>query len=269
MKRLITIFPICLLLVLVVQPAAAEFGSIELKETGVAPYKIITIYATNWPNGIGVYAGIYRFAYHDNQTPWNDISTWGFCIDLAQYSPSDYVTYVADDLENAPAPKNTFGSPMGANKADAIRALWGQDFSQVLTGTASQQAVKAAAFQVAVWEIIYENFPSSPSDWWDVTSKGTVNTNPGNGVSGFKMTGNSDVATQATQWLNGLDLTVTGTKESDLKALTNHDATYYYQDYAVQVPSAGTNVNPVPGPAGVVLGLCGLGLVGWFRKRFV
>jgi hypothetical protein len=68
-----------------------------------------------------------------------------FCVELTQnvYFDHNY-TYTVVDAENA-------GSPvLGATRANLIRELWGLHAADALTSAG------AAAFQLAVWEIVYD-----------------------------------------------------------------------------------------------------------------
>jgi hypothetical protein len=106
--------------------------------------------------------------------------------------------------------------------------LWGRFFDPAWLGDGpftGQENSDAGAFAAAIWEIIYEDFPTSSSDAWDVTIDGTT------GPGGFWATGVD--ATTANAWLATLD----GTGPmADLRAFTN----CCKQDYIVEVPEPAT-----------------------------
>jgi hypothetical protein len=194
----------------------------------VNPGEVVTI--TSGGKSETGWAGIYNFTNASGYTTGN---IQGFCIDIAQaiYSGTT-VTFNVDSLANAPVP----GPAMGAKKADLVRELWGRDYA--LIGTDN---VKAAAFQIDIWEIINE-------------TSSTLDIRHGNFfVSGV----NSATLDQAQTWLN--QLTGTGPKADNLIALTS--ATY--QDYVVYA---------TPAPPSLVLGGVGalsllLPLCWRYRKR--
>jgi hypothetical protein len=101
----------------------------------------------------------------------------------------------------------------------------------------------AGAFAAAVWEIVYEDVPTSPAHW-DVTTDGTY------GNKGFKASGlNSQLANNWLHSLNG-----TGPM-ADLRALSYCGG----QDFIVSFG------NIVPEPATVAL--AAMGLVFIVRKK--
>lgn len=134
-----------------------------------------------------------------------------FCIELNQnISTGNSYTYNVINLADAPNP----GLPvpgvngMGAAKASDIKKLWAAYRSSVVGATT------AAAFQVAVWEIVYET-----------TSTYSVS----NGSGNFYLTNAAGVVAQANTWLSSLGSL---TAEANLAALSNDD----YQDQVVAVP---------------------------------
>lgn len=158
-----------------------------------------------------------------------------FCIELTQLiATGDIVSFSIASVQSAPIP----GSGMGTAKADLIRELWGRFHASIFThfdpGTA------ANAFQIAIWEIIYEN-------------TGVLNVNNGDfQVAGFTVGG--PAALLAQNWLNQLD--GTGPFEHRLVALTNP----YKQD----------QITIIPEPATIVIwGLMGTIGICWWRRRKV
>ncbi|QOJ13892.1 MAG: PEP-CTERM sorting domain-containing protein [Planctomycetia bacterium] len=84
-----------------------------------------------------------------------------FCIELGQ-GVGDGVLFSIVPLGNGPLPGTGTGGPgvngpMGSAKAALIGELWARRHASIFTGTTSQQRDKAAAFQVAIWEIVYDD----------------------------------------------------------------------------------------------------------------
>jgi hypothetical protein len=151
----------------------------------------------------------------------------GFCMDLSEYVAQGSFTYDVLAVEDGPRPTAFLGEAMGGQKADYIAELWGRFYDSAWSagGTyTEQQNREAEAFAAAIWEIIYEDLPSS-SAGWDVTKDGTW------GSRGFKAT-NLDY-TLANSWLAALD----GTGPmANLRALSAVGA----QDFIVQIPEPAT-----------------------------
>jgi len=146
-----------------------------------------------------------------------------FCADLEQWALSDFTTYDVYHPEHAPI--GAGNSPMGIEKAWDLRRL----FSQHWGDAASDNG--AAAFQAAVWEIVYED-----TDTYDY-----------------------DV-TDGDLWIE--KMLGTGQPDVGLRVLANEN----YQDYALVV--LGLPADPVPEPvtlAGLMLGVGSL--VGYLRRR--
>ena len=129
---------------------------------------------------------------------------------------------------------------MGQTKANLIAELWARNYLSIGTDN-----VKAAAFQIDIWEIINE-----------------TNAPPNNIRTGdFYVSSDTATLDQAQTWLN--QLTGTGRRQTGLIALTSGT----YQDYVVQGVVT-------PAPAGWMLGLIGsfgfLFPVAWrSRKQFL
>ena len=159
----------------------------------------------------------------------------GFCIDIAQdIYAGQQATWNVAALANAPTP----GTQMGQVKANEIAELWYNNYASI-----GNSAQAAAAFQIAIWEIINET-----STKLDVTS------------GSFTATGDSVTTTLANQWLGAIDTSGNGLKATGLIALTSMGT----QDYVVQA---------VPVPPGLVLGgvgiFCLLIPTAWRRYRLL
>lgn len=159
---------------------------------------------------------------------------WGFCIELSQSPRNGWQDIVPLDEASLPA---AYGTPVGANKANYIRELWGRDFDPTWATGANKKL--AEAFGVALWEIIYET-----GSTWDVTSGPC-----------FHATGIEQAAT-ANLWLSQLN--------GDTAYFANNLAATsspYGQDYLIQVPKS----TSVPEPMTVII--LGLGALTVMRRQ--
>lgn len=214
---------------LMAAPAHAAFETATFST--VIPGEVVSISYTDNTTGKTMtesgWAGAYIFnPSSDNTGPLTNTFS-GFCIDVSQDINSGQKVYFGGaNLANAPNDGGSSSSAMGSTAANLIAQLWAADYS--LIGTDN---TKAAAFQIAIWEIV--NGPYS------------TETN----VSNFSVTADTATMQYVTNWLSGLDYNAaengTGKMTNGLYALT--DPTY--QDYVVQLPA--------PAPPGLILGLIG------------
>lgn len=238
----ISIFCAVVVAILSTTAHATPVDTVTMSHTGYGAKSTMEIWGGGH-NSTNGYAGVYMF----NKTGdtgegglWDNGALGGFCMDLAEivsYSSSTYEVLMPQD---GPKPNTFLGAPMGAEKADYLRELWGRYFDKAWAGTGSftrQQKSNAESFAAAVWEIIYEELPASPA-FWDVTSDGTE------GLLGFRCK-KADTAT-ANNWLHSLN--GTGPK-ANLYALSIDGK----QDFLI----AGPQQNTVPEPAAI--GILGLG----------
>ena len=153
-----------------------------------------------------------------------------FCIELTQDVWDGAVfTYDIGALENVPPPGVSLaGTGSGMSKADYLRKLWALHESQVVDG------MTGAAFQTAVWDIVYDaDFSLS--------------------VGNFRATGTATALAQ--NWLTDVKNSHVAYTAPNLVALTNPEG----QD---QIALA-----PVPLPSAAVGGLVVLGGMGLARVR--
>ena len=145
-----------------------------------------------------------------------------FCIEVTQQIAfGGNYSYDVIPLAGGPLPA-TFETPMGAAKAGLIAGLWNAHYGSLVTST------DFAAFQVAVWEIVYDATLDVASDSFQVTS-------------------NAPVALLAQSWLN--TITPADPVAAGLFALSSND----FQDQLV--------------PAPATLALLGLGAFAGRRRR--
>ena len=238
-------------LVLSVQSMATPiYGDVTMSYTGTGALNSMTI----WGGGLSNYnvnAGAYIF----NKTAGSGDGAFlsngpigVFCIDLLEHIASGSQTYDVIMPKDGPRPTTFLGGAMGQAKADYLSELWGRHYDPAWTagsGATLQQKSNAEAFAAAVWEIVYEDVPTSPM-FWDVTVDSTV------GSRGFRAANlNSQLANN---WLHSLD----GTGPmADLRVLSYLGS----QDFIVALPP-----NQIPEPATAALIAFGL-LFAVGRKR--
>lgn len=162
----------------------------------------------NWNN---VPTGQYNWQRTGGDTNQIKSNFWTFCIELTQnISANVNYNYDIAMLADAPLPGVGTGSTtgMGDGKADLIRELWGRQ-----AGNLGADARNASAFQLAIWEIVFDYTDTSP---------GTRNVTTG--AFYLRNINTADeiyVRNTANAWLQSLD--GTGPFEYNLIALTSPD----------------------------------------------
>jgi len=207
-------------------------GTITASYTGTGAADTMTI----WGGGLinyNVSAGVYllnKTADTGDGSLFSNGTIGVFCIDLLQTIKSGSQTYDIILASEGPQPTTFLGTEMGATKAAYLAELWTKyyDSSWSSGGTyTEEQKSLAGAFAAAVWEIVYEDLPTS-SSLWDVTIDSTL------GSGGFKASG-LDYST-ANNWLHSL----TGTYTGELLALSNcgsQDFIFAIQDPSIPEPT--------------------------------
>lgn len=123
--------------------ASAE--TVTAKFSSVAPSR--TLYYSFNGNATNTVAGLFN---------WTNVSGAltepfsSFCIELDEHISYSH-TYTFDVTQPADAPT------LDAGRADALSELWGVFHGDLADGDAAQQRNNAAAFQIAVWEIVHDD----------------------------------------------------------------------------------------------------------------
>jgi hypothetical protein len=191
--------------------AVASSASAQITVTidSVNPGEIVNLVVTTGTSAVpayngGVYAGIYNLTVNGASVPT-------FCIDVAHdvYLGETFHDYSYTALASAPASP---AGPMNITQAADIEKLWAAYYSG-----AENNAVTAAALQVAIWETL------------------------GNGAQGYTVTesDNVGVATEAAVMLAALPGIYS---EANVNALVSPDG----QGYAADPQSLPPSVVPEP-----------------------
>ena len=228
---------VCIVLFLAGIASALPTGSVDLGNYNFA----MSGQANLWGGGTSggrYYTGIISWTTSSASGDGSLVPDWGFCIDLTQGASN--ASYVVDSqIENYSQPA-AYTTPMGTERANNLRELWGRYFDPTWVTNATQENRNlAGAFGVAIWEIIYETDTDQSGNLvYDITS--------GSGFRASSLSGAMEG--QANQWLMSLD--GSGLLADNLLALSSQTS----QDFI-----------SVPEPATV--GLLGLGLMFLIRRR--
>jgi hypothetical protein len=200
---------------------------------------------------------------------WNGGTTYnttgGFlavCIEITQdvFVPSTGNQYTAALLQNAPQPAFLQGSPMGTTAALAIARLWAFKMHDIVAGTATSgvtgyltqaghNSTFLGAFQLAVWELVYD--------------QGNFNLLAGNSTASSDTTAEAKIAKD---WI--ASLAINNIQPANVVALTGGAGNL--QDMVVEVGPGGADLLPVPEPASFAV-WAGLGMVGlafgWRQRK--
>jgi hypothetical protein len=95
-----------------------------------------------------------------------------FCIELRQNvsNPSVFTVGSVDTAPDPDYPTTDAILGIGSPKANYLRELWGEFYDDIHVGTTAQQNINGAAFQLAVWNIVYdEDFTTSSGTFYATT----------------------------------------------------------------------------------------------------
>lgn len=215
----------------------ASAGSVNGEFIGISPRRVVGIHLDGYFHG-NVYAGVNVWEGDDGSTMFEGEQFKAFCIEIRQHL-ADPTTFTTKSLEESPVPsdypESESGNGMGADRANDIRELWHVYFNQI-----GDNADYAAAFQLAVWELVYED-RSEPGDTWSVDD------------GRFYMYGSKapNARALANTWLD--DIQDNDYDKANLIALTSLNN----QDMVTMVPL----------PAAAGMGMLGFAFVVWRRRR--
>ena len=243
-------------LVVLVAAAAARADTITVTAdyTSVYPGLNGRIYdIPHFPNGVSTRAGVFNFTV-TAAAPGSGLvagqTLKAFDLEM-QYINAGNNVYTVVDLEDAPngaSPGPNPGDTMGTLRANLLRNLWFQHDSVIDSGT----AVEAAAFQLAVWAIVYD-----PIGDINVLGAHTA-AYPGFWTTDF----DTNATTMANDWLAALD--PDGDKVMTLLALVDPES----QDFMFLGPLSPQGFVPLPGSLWMGLALMsGLAAVRVRRRR--
>lgn len=222
----ITLF--CCVAVALVLPGitnATTLGTIDISMTGFYANDLVQVWVGD-NAGATTHAGVSTLVKTDGSYEgnlWSNSTIGAFCIEYMESPSNEELTYNVLMPEDG---LSSLDSSVGYTKAKYIQELWGRyyDSSWNSHSTTYTQDVYAAAFSLAIWEIVNEDLPTSPYGY-DVTVDGSL------GSNGFST--NYDYAVLANVMLYSLD----GTGPlADLRVFSYDGA----QDYIVAVPEPAT-----------------------------
>ena len=201
MKRATTVaMAVVVSLVVAAGASAGVLGTVYSCMSSVSPGLTmstwVTPYDTSWFNGL---TGRCNMSYSNYSPGAPAVSGPAYCTEVEGWRLGSWYTMNIRPVSETPVssgPADTGYGPMGAAKAEALRELWGRFYAL------ANDNVSCAAFQLAVWEITYEDLYVPTPPGWDVT------------VGKFKALdggGNTTLAiNQANTWLG--QITGTGPK---------------------------------------------------------
>jgi len=257
MRRVVFIAVLC---AFVASPVMADFvGTIDVDFVNVSPYIEVGITSTHAgyddkSTPVGVFNIKVRNSTYTPDLYLGDGTATAypieaFCIDIFDGVPPD--DWHAYDIKTVPQVPDPLAAPlggMGAAKAGYVAELLDTYWVSSMTN------VQAAAVQVSLWEILDEALPTNPTPvppaaGWSVST--------GAGTFYLASGSNASVITAANNMLGSL---TGGGPYSNYLGLTHpqEGGTSQYQDFIVRVPV----------PTAVLLGVLGLGVVGWKLRKY-
>jgi len=230
--------------------AGASTGTVEARYAGSNAYQVgsISYPGASWGS---VVVGVYQLDIAATGATGEGAALAGtrvsaFCMDIRQSVPSGstYRPYTIDYVDTAPI--GAGNTAISAAKADDLRRLFGMLINGPSTGVDHidlSSANQAAAFQAAVWEIVFE----SASNAYDV-HLGDLVIGGGTTWTGLADTYLAHLHNYA--------------PEMGLRALKSE----CYQDFALYVPGTGDRP-PVPEPVTMLSSLLSIGALGAYIRK--
>jgi len=212
-----------------------SLGEVRMRHAGVSPGQTARIYLN------GDHLGVLGTGQYNLKIDTGYSGTWGegetivdmadseslitgFCTDVVQAAPGWYTTYDVNMPQAGPVGgANSWLLPggMGSDKANDLKRLFANNLGDV-----GGSSVAAAAFQLSVWEIVYESTDEYDVSGYHYDDRG-----------GFFAKENSSAIALANDWLTEVSA---GTGEVDLELRVLTDGCK--QDYSIILARAGIRI---------------------------
>ncbi|TDJ41929.1 MAG: hypothetical protein E2O54_03840 [Gammaproteobacteria bacterium] len=181
-----------------------------------------------------------------------------FCTELTEFiSPGSTYTYYSSAIEDMPS-YGQIGAPMMAFRAGLLQELFDNHYADATNGisdTIYSDTVEAAAFQVAVWEIVYEDRLLEVNSGGGTPLSVALNVGADNsGLNSFVISQNALVVALADEWLDALNgdvvagNTLMGFASDSSESLASQDQVAYFIPLPAPVWMAGM------GLLGIIIG---------------
>jgi hypothetical protein len=137
----------CAVLVSAAVSSVASAAVFQARLDTISPERHMSVSRDSGASFSTLYSGVNNFTVLGGDPTELAPAFRAFCIDLNQtISFGSSYTFTTSPVEAAPVP----GAAMGLAKADLLRELWGRHFASIDTN------VEGSAFQIAVWEIVFD-----------------------------------------------------------------------------------------------------------------